>query len=208
MLDFVRGALQFENTTFKDCQKHFKDLVHGQKPNALFITCSDSRLDPNLITQSKPGELFICRNVGNIVPPHSHQTGAMTVCIEYSLGILNVPHIVVCGHYGCGAIQAAMQPESVCKMPHTSTWLSYVEAATLVVQDRYAELDDAGKLDHLVEENIRLRTSHLRTHPYVVRALAQKRLQIHGWVFDLRKGKIKVFREEQNEFVSLREKYN
>ena len=108
MANFTKGVMQFQKEAFPARKDLFESLATGQSPEALFITCSDSRVDPNLITQTEPGELFICRNAGNIVPPHTNHTGAMTASIEFAVGALKVPHIVVCGHSNCGAMKGAV----------------------------------------------------------------------------------------------------
>jgi len=118
MPHFVEGVVRFQQEIFPEKRELFEKLSLGQSPEVLFITCSDSRIATGMITQTDPGELFICRNAGNIVPPHTNHSGAMTASIEYAVGALKVPHIVVCGHSGCGAMVGAMHPESLDELPH------------------------------------------------------------------------------------------
>ena len=120
MPKIAAGVVRFQKEVYPEKRELFARLAEGQKPDALFITCSDSRIDPNLVTQTEPGELFICRNAGNIVPPHATHTGGMTASIEYAVAVLGVQDIVVCGHIGCGAIEGAMRPERIVDLPHVS----------------------------------------------------------------------------------------
>ena len=112
MPDIAAGVVKFQKEVFPEKKDLFKTLSQGQNPETLFITCSDSRINPNMLTQTEPGELFICRNAGNIVPPHTNHTGGMTASTEYAVAVVKVKHIVVCGQSACGAMTAAMQSVS------------------------------------------------------------------------------------------------
>lgn len=204
---FVAGVMKFQTEEYPKRKDLFAQLARGQQPEALFIACSDSRVDPNLITQTEPGELFICRNAGNIVPPHTNHTGAMTASIEFAVGALNVPHIVVCGHSQCGAMKGALAPEDLDSLPHVREWLSYARAAALSVSENGGELSDSEKLDLIIRENVILQMAHLRTHPYVAARLAAGKVQLHGWVYDIADGGVCVFDEEKREFVGVADKY-
>ena len=171
------GVIKFQREAFESRRELFRNLADGQSPEALFITCSDSRIDPSLLTQSEPGELFICRNAGNIVPPHTSHTGAMTASIEFAVGALGVPHIIVCGHSGCGAMKAAMKPDGLEGFPHVVEWVRNCRAAALVVEETCGHLTESERLDCLVRENVRLQMKHLETHPYVAARLASGRVQ-------------------------------
>ena len=105
MASFIEGVFRFQRDVFPEKKELFEKLSKGQSPEALFITCSDSRIEVAMLTQSNPGDLFICRNAGNIVPPHTTYTGSMTASIEFAVSVLKVPHIVVCGHTDCGAMK-------------------------------------------------------------------------------------------------------
>ena len=135
MPKFAAGVVQFQSKVFPEKQGLFETLSHGQSPEALFITCSDSRIETAMITQTEPGDLFICRNAGNIVPPHTHHTGGMTASIEFAVAALYVPHIVVCGHTECGAMKGAMNPEGLDSLPHVKEWLGYTKAAVDIVNE-------------------------------------------------------------------------
>ncbi len=201
------GVVKFQKEAFEERRGLFEKLAEGQSPEALFITCSDSRIDPNLLTQTSPGELFIVRNAGNIVPPHTNHTGAMTASIEFAVGALKVPHIVVCGHSECGAMKGAMNPEGLDDFPHVKEWLGYALAAALVTKKRGAALDDKGRLDMLIRENVLLQIAHLRTHPYVALQLASDETEIHGWVYDIRSGEVLAYDDKANDFIPVAEHY-
>jgi carbonic anhydrase len=201
------GVVKFQRDEFPKRRELFATLAQGQAPEALFIACSDSRVDPNLITQTDPGELFICRNAGNIVPPHTNHTGAMTASIEFALGALKVPHIIVCGHSECGAMKGAMDPGSLETLPHVKEWLSYSRGAALIVQEKGSSLSAAERIDLMVRENVVLQMTHLRTHPYVVARLAAGQVQIHGWVYDIEGGGVLAYDETSGDFLSVADKY-
>lgn len=201
------GVAKFQQEAYHEHRALFEKLAEGQSPEALFITCADSRIDPSLVTQTSPGELFILRNAGNIVPPHSQYTGAMTASIEFAVGALRVPHIVICGHSECGAMKGAMNPEGLDDFPHVKEWLGYARAAALVTKRRGAALDDKDRLNMLIRENVLLQIAHLKTHPYVAVQLASGETEIHGWVYDIRSGDVLAYNERQNAFIPVAEQY-
>jgi carbonic anhydrase len=207
MTKIAAGVVRFQTETYPKMKGLFRTLASGQSPEALFITCSDSRIDPNLITQTEPGELFICRNAGNIVPPHTNHTGAMTAAIEFAVGALNVPHIIVCGHTGCGAMKGALNLDGLGDFPHVREWLSYARAASLIVEERGEHLSEEGKLNELIRQNVIMQIQHLKTHPYVAARLAAGRTEIHGWVYDIATGGVVAFDQAANAFVPVAEHY-
>ncbi|OGT59373.1 MAG: carbonic anhydrase [Gammaproteobacteria bacterium RIFCSPHIGHO2_12_FULL_63_22] len=207
MNKIAAGVVRFQKEAFEERRDLFTKLAEGQSPEALFITCSDSRIDPNLLTQTQPGELFICRNAGNIVPPHTNNTGAMTASIEFAVGALKVPHIVICGHSQCGAMKGAMNPEGLNDFPHVKEWLGYARAAALVTNRKGAALNETEKLDMLTRENVLLQIAHLKTHPYVALQLSSGETEIHGWVYDIRSGDVLAYDERLNAFVPVAEHY-
>lgn len=207
MTKIAAGVVRFQTETYPQKKDLFRKLANGQSPEALFITCSDSRIDPNMITQTEPGELFICRNAGNIVPPHTNHTGAMTAAIEFAVGALNVPHIIVCGHTGCGAMKGALDLDSLAEFPHVREWLSYTRAASLIVKDQGGNLSEDEKLNLLIRQNVILQMQHLRTHPYVAARLAAGKTEIHGWVYDIATGEVVAFDEAAKDFIPVSEHY-
>lgn len=199
----LEGVSQFKKNIFPDKQKRFEELAGGQAPEVLFITCSDSRIDPNLITQTEPGELFICRNAGNIVPPHSLHTGGMTASIEYAVGALNVTHVVVCGHTDCGAMKGALNKDQLTEFPHVCDWLSHSDAACRIIKDNHGNAKDDEKLTLLIEQNVLLQLQHLKTHPYVASRIAAGKLELHGWVYNIEKGTFTCYNEATGKFDPL-----
>jgi carbonic anhydrase len=198
----IIGIRKFKEKDFQERKNLFKSLANNQAPEVLFITCSDSRIDPSLITQTEPGELFICRNVGNIVPPHVITAGGITASIEYAVEILNVKDVVVCGHTDCGAIKGAMYPDSISSLHHVSNWLGHSAAAQAKVKARHGELCEENTLE-VIQENVVLQLKHLETHPSVATALAKGKMQLHGWVYDIAEGEITFYDEKTTTFTSI-----
>jgi carbonic anhydrase len=208
MKDIVHGVLKFKESSFPERKQLFADLANQQNPDILFITCSDSRIDPSLLTQTNPGELFICRNAGNVVPPHSDATGGMTASIEYAVAVLGVRHIIICGHTDCGAMKGAIYPDSVSALPHVKEWLGHCRAAVEVVKEKTecSSLDHAH-LDDVIEENVLLQLNHLRTHPAVAGKIATGKVGVHGWVYSIEHGTIRCYDEKNKAFADVRETY-
>lgn len=207
MPKFAAGVLKFQSNVYPGKQSLFETLSQGQSPEALFITCADSRIETAMITQTEPGELFICRNAGNIVPPHTDNTGGMTASIEYAVAVLKVPHVVVCGHSGCGAMAGAMNPEGLESLPHVKRWLNFSTAAVSVANELGADLNDADKMDLLIQQNVLLQLQHLRTHPSVAARLAKGDIELHGWVYDIKTGGVTAYDSELDNFVLVDERY-
>jgi carbonic anhydrase len=207
MPKFAAGVVRFQKDVYPQKKDLFEKLAHGQSPEALFITCSDSRIETAMITQTDPGELFICRNAGNIVPPHTNHTGGMTASIEFATAALQVPHIVVCGHTECGAMKGAMNPEGLDALPHVREWLSYARAAVQVVDTLGADLDEDARMRMLLEQNVILQLQHLKTHPAVAARLAKGDVKLHGWVYDIKTGEVQAYDEERGVFASVEERY-
>ncbi len=207
MVKFAKGVMQFQKEAFPERKDLFESLAAGQSPEALFITCSDSRVDPNLITQTEPGELFICRNAGNIVPPHTNHTGAMTASIEFAVGALKVPHIVVCGHSNCGAMHGALHLDTLGDLPHVRDWLSYSKAAELAVRETHGDASQEERLSLMIKQNVILQMVHLRTHPYVAARLNSGKVDIHGWVYDIRSGEVEAYCDKSGKFIPFAECY-
>ena len=207
MPHFAAGVIRFQNEVFPEKRELFEKLSHGQSPEALFITCSDSRIETAMITQTDPGELFICRNAGNIVPPHMAHTGGMTASIEFAVAALKVPHIVICGHTECGAMKGAMNPEGLDELPHVKEWLGYAKAAVDIVDELAGDASDDERMRLLLEQNVILQIQHLKTHPSVAARLAKGDLTLHGWVYDIKTGDVDAFDDAKNAFVSVDDRY-
>ena len=210
MKKVVSGIVRFQESAYAARRKLFADLAGGQQPEVLFITCSDARIDPGLVTQTEPGELFICRVAGNIVPPHMRVAGGMTASIEYAVAVLGVQDIVICGHNDCGAMKGALEPAALEGLTHVRDWLEHCRAAVDVVraqQDSSAAQDPLQMLRELTQQNVLLQLQHLRTHPAVAVGLAQRRLALHGWIYDIESGSVTCFDDERGEFRPVAERY-
>jgi carbonic anhydrase len=207
MPKFAQGVIKFQREVFPEKQALFEHLSTGQSPEALFITCSDSRIETAMLTQTDPGELFICRNAGNIVPPHTNQTGGMTASIEFAIGALRIPNIIICGHSECGAMKGAMNREGLTNLPHVREWLGYSQGAVDIVEALGAGLDPEAKMRMLLEQNVILQLQHLKTHPTVAVALAQKTVTLHGWVYDIKTGEVCAFDEVTGAWLPVAERY-
>lgn len=205
MEKLVRGIHKFQNDCFSSHQELFKRLAKGQSPEALFITCSDSRISPTLLTQTQPGELFILRNAGNIVPPHRASNGGEAATIEYAVLALGVKDIIVCGHSHCGAMKALLHPEDVEDLPAVASWLSHAETTRRIIKENYTDLGDKARLTAAIEENVLVQLENLRTHPAVAARLAKGELHLHGWVYKIESGEVFNYDPVHGQFVSLTE---
>lgn len=190
MKKFIDGHARFLSEIYPEQQGMFEHLSSGQNPEALFITCADSRVVPGLITQTSPGDIFVCRNVGNIVPPFGEFTGGVSSAIEYGVMALGVKHIVVLGHSDCGAMKALMNPGNVKSMPTVAQWLKHAETAAHVVEHNHPGLEGDAKLAALTQENVVAQLDHLQTHPSVAARVRKGQLQLHGWVYQIHSGRI------------------
>jgi len=188
------GVSRFQKDVYPQHQDLFEKLALGQRPEALFITCADSRIDPCLLTQTKPGELFICRVIGNIVPPYPDAIGGVSATIEYAAGVLRVPEIIVCGHTDCGVMKGALNPDALDAFPNVTAWLRYAD-----VQQRTAAPSPEFLLA-LTEHNVVAQLANLQTHPTVAARLTEGSLRLHGWVYHIGEGTVTVYSEPQKKF--------
>jgi len=203
MQKLIAGLHQFQAQTFSSQRELFERLAQGQSPEALFITCSDSRINPNLITQTQPGDLFILRNAGNIVPPHGAANGGEGATIEYAVDVLGVKDIIVCGHSHCGAMHGLLQPDSLANLPAVSAWLSHAEATRRIIRANYSHLDGHERLTAAIEENVLVQLENLRTLPSVAAKLAKGELHLHGWVYKLETGEVFTYDAKDGQFKLL-----
>ncbi len=204
MRDIVAGFLKFQREAFPVRANLFKSLATVQQPKTLFIACSDSRVVPELLTQSEPGELFVIRNAGNIVPSHGPDPGGVSATIEYAVAVLEVTDIVLCGHSDCGAMTAIAKGSNLDHLPAVAAWLRYADTAKAIA-DAHKHETLSKHLDVLVHENVAAQLVNLQTHPSVALALNQRRLHLHGWVFDIESGEIAAFDGTRRKFVPLSE---
>lgn len=203
MQRLIEGIHQFQQEDFRPLKGLFEQLAQGQSPETLFITCSDSRIDPNLLTRSQPGELFILRNAGNIVPPHGAANGGEGATIEFAVAGLGVKDIIICGHSHCGAMKGLLEPEAVATLPTVSAWLSHAATTQRIIRDNYGHLEGQKLLTATVEENVLVQLENLKTLPVVASRLIRGDLHLHGWVYKIETGEVFAFDSRQGQFVPL-----
>lgn len=204
MQKLVDGIHRFQQDIYTLQQVFFQRLANGQKPLALFITCSDSRIDPNMLTQTRPGELFIMRNAGNIVPPYAAMCSGEAATIEYAVGVLRVEDIIVCGHSHCGAMTALLDPELTADFPSVRAWLGHAAATARIMKENYTHLvGGEERLTATVEENVLVQLENLRTHPTVLAALGRRQLRLHGWVYKIETGQVFAYNSQENQFEAI-----
>jgi carbonic anhydrase len=185
-------------------QMYARAATETQRPHTLFIACADARVDPNEITQSNPGEVFVLRNIGNMVPAYGEMMGGNSAVIEFAVNALKVSHSVICGHTDCGAMKALLQPDSVKNMPTVTSWLSNAHAALTVAQTLHKKTEWKRELLRvLTEQNVLLQLQHLKTHPSVAGAMAMGELTVSGWVYDIGKGQVSIAEDGQRIFTPL-----
>ena len=199
------GVRRFQDEVHAKNAEHYERAASTpQAPHTLIIGCADSRVDLEAITSSGPGEIFVARNVGNMVPPYSGTPGGVTAVIEYAVAALRVKHIVVCGHSDCGAMKALLNPPEAEELPTVRHWLHHGQAA-LMVAGSMAHKDESKleKLKRLTEENVLLQLVHLQTHPSVAGGMARGELTMSGWVFDIGSGVVRIAEGGRREFVAV-----
>lgn len=197
MQELIDGIAHFQMQVFPQHRERFEQLATGQAPRWLVIACSDSRLMPSMLLQTNPGDLFECRNAGNIVPPHGDAAGGVSATIEYAVQVLKVKHIIVCGHSDCGAMKAVLHPQSVGTLRAVAKWISYAERARAVALEEAAGRSDDELLASITDENVLAQLDNLRTHPFVAAKLRTNAIALHGWVFDIRHGTFKSWNDEE-----------
>jgi carbonic anhydrase len=198
------GHQRFRNEYFEHGRELMQSLAQaGQHPTALFIGCCDSRLIPNAIVSAGPGDLFVLRNIANIVPRYEDGqvfNRSVGAAVEYAVHVLRVPHVIVCGHTRCGGLGALLEgPDRLTQdTPTLAGWLR--DAASVLDRLRLHDLPPEALAQQLVFENVVVQLENLMTYPVVMRALEEDRLEMHGWVFDIADGSLAVFDPATNEF--------
>lgn len=203
MQKLIAGLHQFQAEIFGTQRELFERLAEGQAPEVLFITCSDSRINPNLLTQTEPGELFILRNAGNIVPPYGASQGGEAATIEFAVAGLNVKDIIICGHSHCGAMKGLLEPPPSRDFPALTQWLSHAELTRRVVRDTYTDRESPDLLNITIQENVLAQMENLRTHPVVASGLARGVLKLHGWVYKIETGDVFAYQPDIGQFTQV-----
>jgi len=204
MQKLIEGLHHFQQNVFGTQQELFESLSRGQAPETLFITCSDSRINPNLLTQTAPGELFILRNAGNLVPPYSANTSGEAATIEFAVQGLAIKDVIICGHSHCGAMEGLLRPPNQEEFPALTRWLENAQVTRRVVRDLYKNRPESELLDIAVQENVLAQMENLRTHPSVASALALGKIRIHGWVYKIETGEVFGYNSKLGQFQSIK----
>jgi carbonic anhydrase len=199
------GIIAFQHKTYPVLAETYKRAAREpQRPHTLMMTCADSRIDIESVTHASPGELFIMRNVGNIVPAYGELLGGVSAVVEYAVSVLKVNHIVVCGHSDCGAMKALRAPESTEGLPTVKSWLKNAHAAQKVADSLAPEGESPEQaLARLTECNVFLQLQHLKTHPSVAGALARNEITVSGWVYDIGSGRVQIAEDGKREFLAV-----
>ncbi|WP_230281262.1 carbonic anhydrase [Croceicoccus sp. Ery15] len=207
MNELIGRVFNFEKTVFPNSSELYGTLARdGQSPKALMISCADSRIVPEEIMQARPGDLFVCRNAGNIVPPYASMLGGVSATVEYAVAALGVRDIIVCGHTDCGAMKALANPAGLEEaMPNVAAWLKHGSAAQTVVNGCQGHLEGDARVRAMIYENVVAQLSNLRTHPSVARAMAAGEMSLHGWVVDIHEGQVLGLDGQTGQFVPLRD---
>ncbi|MDO7840698.1 carbonic anhydrase [Sphingomonas immobilis] len=206
MNELIGRIFSFERNVFPNQSDLFAKLVRdGQSPKALMISCADSRIVPEHILAAAPGDLFVCRNAGNIVPPYATQNGGVTSTVEYAVLALGIRDIIVCGHSDCGAMKAVANPAPLATMPNVAAWLRHSSAAASVVDSGYGELEPAERVHAISLENVVAQLANLRTHPSVAAGIARGEISLHGWFVDIHAGQILALDGVSGRFETVRE---
>jgi carbonic anhydrase len=203
MQRLIEGHKKFLAEVFPARKSHFHLLAEGQTPEWLFITCADSRVLPDLILGTEPGDLFISRSIGNVVPITSHDVDGVTATIEYAVEVLRVRHAIVCGHSDCGALKAALDRKSLENLPKARRWLEQVETAFAYRQPLNPADGESAELASLIRGNVVAQLKNLQAQMPVRRAMAEGRLTVHGWYYDILTGRIEEYDEGLKKFVGL-----
>ena len=203
-----KGIWNFQRSYFREEADFFLRLSTGQSPKVLFITCAVSRVDPNLVTQSRPGELFIVRNVGNIIPPYGSikDKNSVAAAIEFAVLGLKVKDIIVCGHSNCGAMEALYRDgEKMQSMPHLRDWLQMADSVKELVLRHYTESNNEIRQRVTEEENVLLQLHNIQTYPFVRQALDEGVLHLHGWYYNIATGIIYSYHSSEDVFKPISE---
>jgi carbonic anhydrase len=192
------GIRKFRTEVYPERREAYvRAETEPQRPHTLIVACADSRIDIERITQSNPGEIFVTRNIGNMVPTYGEMLGGVSAVLEFAVTALKVQHVVICGHTDCGAMKALMNPDSLAQMPTVRRWLRNAEAALSVAREVESQDDFLTKL---TRQNVLMQMTHARTHPSVAGALARNELIISGWVYEIGSGNVLIYDEGKNAF--------
>jgi carbonic anhydrase len=201
----ISGLNEFHDNYFVSHRDLFQQLSHGQTPEVLLITCSDSRIDPNLITQTQPGDLFVIRNIGNIIPPYGSLNNAEGAGVEYAVQALNIKDIIICGHSHCGAMKGLLQIGNLAQqMPLVYDWLKhYAEPTRRLVLDNYKHCPSDKLLKIAIEQNVLIQIDNLKTYPIICSKLHSGQITLHAWIYEIESGEVFAYDVSKKQFELL-----
>lgn len=206
MEKLYRGIHKFQKSYFKKEEEFFRRLSGKQDPDVLFITCADSRVDPTLVTQSRPGDLFIVRNVGNIVPPYDaiRDKNSVAAALEFAVLVLKVADIIVCGHSNCGAMKVLFQDENkFLNMPHLREWVDLSKTVRDHVEQHYTGASPDLKERIMEKENVLEQLKNIETYPFISQALEHGDVYLHGWYYDIGSGEVLSYNPVTDSFEKI-----
>ena len=207
MKNLIEGIVDFRRNLTDDYRKLFAKLALGQKPDALFIACSDSRVVPNLFASTNPGDLFVLRNIGNLIPPSSadNDDNSAQAAIEFSIFSLKIADIIVCGHSECGAMLALAEGVDGGCCPHLASWLKYGDESLSRLKSGFTLNPLLSEHNQLSQVNVLQQMEHLSGYPFIRERLEKKQIRVHGWWFDIEKADVYCYEPGVNQFVLIDE---
>ncbi len=200
----VQGVHKFQRHVYPAMAETFRALEKGQSPSTLFVTCADSRVNPHLLTNTQPGDIFVARSIGNLIPAHGSGDRGTAALIEYAVQVLQVEHLVVCGHSQCGAIKSLLDPHDDATVPRVTEWLHYDDPARAMIQEMAEKAPAHAMLKVATQHNVTAQLTNARTYPAVATAVALGRLELHGWYYDIGSGGVESLDPVRNTFHPLR----
>lgn len=205
MKNLIQGIVEFRQNLTPEHRKLFAKLALGQKPNAFFVACSDSRVVPNLFASTNPGDLFISRNIGNLMPPYSPELveSCAQAALEFSIFNLEVADVIICGHSECGAMQTLAYGLDTSCCPHVADWLRHGADSLALVREGFGIDKTLSVHNQVSQANVLLQIEHMKTYPFVQERLAKNKLRIHGWWFDIAQADVYCFEPKVNRFVLI-----
>jgi len=206
----LNGIVDFRKNVRPTVKDTFAELALGQRPDTLFIACSDSRVVPNLFASTEPGDLFVIRNVGNLIPPYTadHAShGSEAAAIEFGLSSLPITEVIVCGHSECGAIGALSSGQTPPNTPALGCWLHHGEGSLEQLQGGAKLGDHLERHNQLSQLNVLQQLEHLKTYPVVQERMARGELRLHGWYFDIREANVYEYEPSERRFHLIDEAY-
>ncbi|MGZ3732359.1 MAG: carbonic anhydrase [Parachlamydiaceae bacterium] len=207
MKKLIQGIVEFRRNLTEESRHLYATLALGQKPDTLFIACCDSRVVPNLFASTNPGDLFVLRNIGNLVPPATcpmHDNSA-SATLEFSMHCLAVRDVIVCGHSECGAMQAILQGIDTLSCPHLESWLKYGQEALDKVRQGFVLDPTITEVNQISQMNVLQQMEHVRSYPFIQERLKKKEMRIHGWWFDIAHADVYCYEQDVNRFVLIDE---